>query len=178
MEPVNHDSSFGNRVISRRGFLKAAAAVGGAAVASMVIAACGAQPTAAPANTAAPAANTPAAASSPAAAAPTSVPAVVKPKSGGKITWAIDSDPVNLLPYGSISTSNMWGKEFMYDSLVEWDKDLIVKPALAESWETPDAKTWIWHLRKGTKFHDGAEVTADDVKYSLDLQRNAPPPGI
>ena len=35
----------------------------------------------------------------------------------------------------------MWGKEFMYDSLLEWDKDLNVQPALAESWETPDDKT-------------------------------------
>lgn len=172
MEPVNHDKSFGNRVISRRGFLKAAATVGGAAVASMVIAACGAQPTTAPANTPAPAANTPA------AAAPTSAPAVLKPKSGGKITWCIEQDPVNLVPYGSISTSNQWGKEFMYDSLTEWDKDLLVKPALAESWETPDAKTWVWHLRKGVKFHDGNEVTADDVKYSIDQQANPPPPGI
>src|SRR5437868_5704389 len=106
MEPVNQDNSFGNRVISRRGFLKAAATVGGAAVASMVIAACGAQPTTAPANTPAPVANTPA------AAAPTSAPVVLKPKGGGKLTWCIEQDPVNLVPYGSISTSNQWGKEF------------------------------------------------------------------
>ena len=167
-QPTQH----GSAAISRRGFLKAAMAVGGAAVASMVIAACGAQPTPAPANTpSAPAANTPA------GTAPTSAPAVTKPKSGGKITWAIEQDPVNLIPFGAISTSNQWGKEFMYDSLVEWDKDLLVKPALAESWETPDAKTWIWHLRKGVKFHDGAEMTADDVKYSIDLQANPPPAG-
>ena len=127
------------KLISRRQFLKGAGAVGGAAVLSAIIAACGPPPTAAPANTAA--AVVP---------APTSAPAVVKPKSGGKITWAINQDPVNLIPFGAISTSNMWGKEFMYDSLVEWDKDLIVKPALAESFTTPDDKTWIWNLRKGT----------------------------
>jgi peptide/nickel transport system substrate-binding protein len=161
-----------NKLISRRQFLKGASAVGGAAVLSAIIAACGASPTAAP-PTAAPA-NTTAAV----VPAPTSAPAVVKPKSGGKITWAINQDPVNLIPFGAISTSNMWGKEFMYDSLVEWDKDLKVQPALAESYTTPDDKTWIWNLRKGVKFHDGSEVTADDVKYSIDLQRNPPPPGI
>jgi len=160
------------KLISRRQFLKGAGAVGGAAVLSAIIAACGPQPTAAPANTAAPLANTPA------GAAPTTVPAITKPKSGGKLTWALEQDPVNLIPFGAISTSNQWGKEFMYDSLVEWDKDLLIKPALAESWETPDSKTWIWHLRKGVKFHDGSEVTADDVKYSIDLQATPPPPGI
>ena len=152
--------------VSRREFLKGAIAVGGAAVASVVLAACGTPASPAPAG------------NTPAAPAPTSAPAVLKPKSGGKMTWAIENDPVNLIPFGAISTSNQWGKEFMYDSLVEWDKDLLVKPALAESWETPDAKTWIWHLRKGVKFHDGNEVTADDVKYSIDLQANPPPPGI
>lgn len=152
--------------VSRREFLKGAVAVGGAAVASVVLAACGSPASPAPAG------------GTPAGPAATSAPAVLKPKSGGKITWAIENDPVNLIPFGAISTSNQWGKEFMYDSLVEWDKDLLVKPALAESWETPDQKTWIWHLRKGVKFHDGNEVTADDVKYSIDLQANPPPPGI
>src|SRR5438874_6100813 len=131
--------------VSRREFLKGAAAVGGAAVASVVLAACGAPASPAPAG------------NTPAGPAPTSAPAVLKPKSGGKITWAIENDPVNLIPFGAISTSNQWGKEFMYDSLVEWDKDLLVKPALAESWTTPDDKTWIWNLRKGVKFHDGSE---------------------
>ena len=71
----------------------------------------------------------------------------------------------------------MWGKEFMYDSLLEWDKDLNIKPALAETWETPDDKTWIFRLRKGVKFHDGKELDSEDVKYSFEMQANPPPPG-
>ena len=51
----------------------------------------------------------------------------------GSITWALESDPANLIPFGGVSTSNMWGKEYMYDSLLEWDKDLQIQPALAES---------------------------------------------
>src|SRR5687767_10784575 len=35
----------------------------------------------------------------------------------GAITWALESDQVNLIPYGGVSGSNMWGKELMYDSL-------------------------------------------------------------
>ncbi|HEY8531068.1 MAG TPA: ABC transporter substrate-binding protein, partial [Limnochorda sp.] len=50
-------------------------------------------------------------------------------------------------------------------------------PHLAESWETPDETTWIFHLRKGVYFQDGnpvfpegqaREVTADDVVYSIE----------
>ena len=71
----------------------------------------------------------------------------------------------------------MWGKEFMYDSLLEWDKDLNIKPALAETWETPDDRTWIFRLRKGVKFHDGKELDSEDVKFSFMMQDNPPPPG-
>lgn len=99
-------------------------------------------------------------------------------KRGGKITWALEQDPVNLIPFGAVSTSNMWGKEFMYDSLLEWDRNLNIRPALAESYETPDANTYIFKLRKGVKFHDGKELDAGDVKYSLETMLNPPPPGI
>ena len=46
------------------------------------------------------------------------------PEPAGSVSWAIDTDPVSLVPYGSSSTSNMLGKEFIYDSLLEWDRDL------------------------------------------------------
>ena len=175
--------------ISRRQFLRGAAVIGGGAVLSAIVAACGAAPTAAPANTAAPAAATAAPANT-AAGAATAVSAATKapaattaaaagsPKIGGVLTWGMEFPPVNMIPFGGISQGQVLSKEMLYDSLVEWDKDLIVKPAIAESWETPDDKTWIWHLRKGLKFHDGSEVTADDVKYSIELQANPPPPGV
>jgi peptide/nickel transport system substrate-binding protein len=91
----------------------------------------------------------------------------------GSLTWAIESDPVSLVPYGSASTSNMWGKEFIYDSLLEWDQNLEIQPALAESYEAaPDASSYTFHLRPGVVFHDGRPLRAADVKYSLDLTLN------
>lgn len=96
----------------------------------------------------------------------------------GTLTWALESAPPNLIPFGGIALAQWQGKEFMYDSLLMWDTDLIVQPALAESYETPDELTYIFHLRKGVKFHDGGEMTAKDVKYSLDTSLAPPEPGV
>jgi peptide/nickel transport system substrate-binding protein len=97
----------------------------------------------------------------------------------GSVTWAIESDPVNLIPYGATAGSNMWGKEFMYDSLLAWDKDLNIVPALAESYEAaPDATSYTFKLRQGVKFHDGREMTSADVKYSFETAMAPPEPGV
>jgi peptide/nickel transport system substrate-binding protein len=96
----------------------------------------------------------------------------------GEITWALESAPPNVIPFGGIALAQWQGKEFMYDSLMRWDEQLIVQPALAESYETPDDVTYVFHLRKGVKFHDGGEMTAKDVKYSLDTSLNPPEPGV
>ncbi len=48
-------------------------------------------------------------------------------------------------------------------------------PMLAESWETKDHQTWIFHLRKNAKFHDGSPVTAEDVAFTVKyLPKNNP----
>jgi len=99
------------------------------------------------------------------------------PRAGGSLTWALEQDPTYLAPFGPIPTSNHWGNELIYDSLLQWDKNLTIQPALAESYTTPDNLTYIFKLRQGVKFHNGNELTGDDVKYSFDLIRNPPPPG-
>jgi peptide/nickel transport system substrate-binding protein len=97
----------------------------------------------------------------------------------GSITWALDSDPSNLIPYGGVSTSNMWGKELMYDSLLAWDRELAIQPALAESFEVnEDATEYIFTLRQGVLFHNGQEMTAADVVYSFETALSPPAPGI
>jgi len=103
--------------------------------------------------------------------------AAVKPKRGGRLTWALEQDPVHIAPFGGILTSNHWGKEFMYDSLLEWDANLNVRGALAASWKVIDNKTVDFTLKRGVRFHNGKEVTAADCKYSFDLQASPPPPG-
>jgi len=87
------------------------------------------------------------------------------------------TDPTSLAPYGVLAGAGHEGKEMLYDSLVQLDKDLKVVPALAESWATPDDKTYTFKLRQSVKFHSGKEMDAEDVKYSLENQGNPPKPG-
>lgn len=48
-----------------------------------------------------------------------------------------------------------------------------VKPMLAESWSTPDGgRTWLFKLRPGVSWHDGAPFTAKDVVFSLNAYAN------
>ena len=99
------------------------------------------------------------------------------PKRGGKITWALEQDPGHIAPFGGILTITRTANELMYESLYEWDKNLNLNPALASKSDIKDAKTIDFTIRPGTKFSNGQEVTADDVKYSFDLQLAPPLPG-
>ncbi len=96
---------------------------------------------------------------------------------GGKVTWALEQDPVHIAPFGAILTSNHWGKAPMYESLLEWDSKLNERPALAQSWKVVDNRTIDFTLRRGVRFHNGKEVTAEDVKYSVEQMLNPPLPG-
>lgn len=63
-------------------------------------------------------------------------------------------------------TSNV-ATNHLYQGLVRLNfATNAIEPALATSWEQPDPKTWIYHLRKGVTFHSGTPFTADDVVYS------------
>ena len=57
----------------------------------------------------------------------------------------------------------------IHDRLMFQDKDGEIKPQLAASWEYIDDKTFEIKLREGVKFHNGDEMTAEDVKFTFDL---------
>jgi len=78
------------------------------------------------------------------------------------------SEPRSLDPYFHSETPTNSMNKNIYDCLVDFDKDLNVRPALAVSWENPDNLTWVFKLRDDVKFHDGAPFTAADVKFSIE----------
>ncbi|MGL5054942.1 MAG: glutathione ABC transporter substrate-binding protein [Fusobacteriaceae bacterium] len=62
----------------------------------------------------------------------------------------------------------------LYSRLVETDGNMKIQPGLAESWLNLDDKTTQFKLRKGVKFHNGDELTAEDVKFSFERMMNSP----
>jgi len=56
----------------------------------------------------------------------------------------------------------------IYEPLMARNRQMVAEPWLAESLEPSGELNWKLTLRKGVKFHNGAELTADDVKYTLD----------
>ena len=61
----------------------------------------------------------------------------------------------------------------LYDTLTRWDNTLRLAPGLATSWKNVNETTWEFTLRQGVKFHDGAPLTVEDVKATL--ERNLQP---
>lgn len=130
---------------TRREFLTRALYVAG----GIALASC------APANPAAP------------AASPSAVVAVLK--RGGKMSIGNSTDPTSLDNLYSYAVSQRGIMRAIHDPLVDYDPNTgKVIPMLAESWDTPDPKTYILHLRKGVKFHDGTDFDAEAVKYHFD----------
>ena len=56
----------------------------------------------------------------------------------------------------------------IYEPLVRRGGDLSLEPGLATSWKLTDATTWRFELRKGVKFQDGGDFSADDVVFSFE----------
>ncbi len=76
----------------------------------------------------------------------------------------------NPVPHFEMSQSNDW-MQLLYDHLIGCTPEGKFSPdiGLANKWEmSPDGLTWTFYLRKGVKFHDGVELTAKDVKFSIE----------
>ncbi|MFA9431589.1 ABC transporter substrate-binding protein [Egicoccus sp. AB-alg2] len=92
---------------------------------------------------------------------------------GGTLVAAIGGEPDQLNPLTTTSSFAFTVLENVYDTLVQPGEDLQMEPALAESWETSDdLLTWVFTLREGVTFHDGSELTADDVVASMEYIRD------
>lgn len=88
------------------------------------------------------------------------------------ITLAMVLEPPNLDPTGGAAAAI---DEVVYANLFEGltriGPDGSVRPGLAESWDSEDGRTYVFHLRPGVSFHDGSAFDAQDVIFSLDRAR-------
>jgi peptide/nickel transport system substrate-binding protein len=91
------------------------------------------------------------------------------PKSGGSIISAQNNEATGLDPQLVPSFSRSRRSPLTYSQLVRFDENMTIQPELAESWTLSDDKlTWTFKLHQGVKFHDGQELTADDVRFTFD----------
>jgi ABC-type transport system substrate-binding protein len=96
-----------------------------------------------------------------------------QPKSGGTLQVAWESDVSGLDPHLSpgIQAHRVVGN--LFNSLVTIDADLNYVPDLAESWDIlEDGKVYVFHLRKGVKFHDDTAFDADVVRWNFQRIRD------
>lgn len=85
----------------------------------------------------------------------------------GNLIAAISGEPDQLDPHKTSAYFSFELLENVFDTLVEPGADLVMRPALAQSWETSaDQLVWTFHLRPGVTFHDGSPLRASDVVYS------------
>ena len=84
------------------------------------------------------------------------------------LVMVIESSPTNLDPRVGIDAFSERIDNLIFDDLLSRGDDLNVAPGLAERWEIPDPLTYIFHLHRGVKFHDGRPLTSRDVKWTFD----------
>jgi len=86
------------------------------------------------------------------------------------LMFSTQSETEALDPVQGVAIESLNAIGSFYDTLITFKGGgTELAPCLAESWEiSKDGKSITFHLRKGVKFHDGTELTADDVKYTLE----------
>jgi len=91
---------------------------------------------------------------------------------GGTVTIAVTANPTSADPHWTTQTSTRFFSVTLFEPLFGYDTTYQIKPVLVDTWErSEDGLSYTFHLRKGITFHNGKEMTAEDVKASLDRYR-------
>lgn len=103
------------------------------------------------------------------------------PKRGGVLRYGITSRPPHFDVHQSGTINSLGCQGCMFDNLIRRDprdSGKTIIPDLAHSWQiSKDGKTYTFFLRKDVLFHDGAELTAEDIKATYD-RISKPPAGV
>ncbi len=96
------------------------------------------------------------------------------PKKGGTLRVGFYIEAATMDPHLSGSKIDRQVYHNIYEPLVTLDTRLGIKPGLAESWTQPDAKTLVFKLRRGVKFHDGTDFNAEAAKFNFERMKTEP----
>ncbi|GEM_PF-4416674 len=148
------------------------------ALATVIVASCGKSTTTTPSQSSAPATKTsqPATTSASATATTTKPATSVAPTApSGELRMAVvsfASEPIDPIKADAQGQNTFYSTK-IFDSLFTMVAGKIVGHVV-EKWETaPDGLSWVYSIRKGIKFHDGTELTAKDVKFSIERYMSA-----
>jgi len=92
-----------------------------------------------------------------------------QPQRPSAVVYGTTSQPNTLNPITAPDIVSRSMIEMVFDGLVAADDKMQIRGELATDWDTPPNGTeWTFHLRRGVHWHDGQELTADDVKFTYD----------
>jgi len=96
------------------------------------------------------------------------------PVQAADLRIALAADVTSVDPHFANITPNSNIGWHVFDALTHVDADARLIPGLAVSWRAVDGRTWEFRLRRGVKFHDGADFTAEDVVFSIERAAKLP----
>ncbi|HUK40557.1 MAG TPA: ABC transporter substrate-binding protein, partial [Candidatus Acidoferrales bacterium] len=100
----------------------------------------------------------------------------------GYLTIGIESNPLLLDPRYATDANSVRVSGLIYNSLLRADEKSQLQLELAQSWRMLDDRTYLFEVRPGVRFHNGKELTAEDIKYTyesvLDPKNQSPKRGL
>src|SRR5437879_3371659 len=96
------------------------------------------------------------------------------PAHGAELRVGLAADVTSMDPHFLAIAPNINIAWHVFDALTHVDEDTRLIPGLAVSWRAVDATTWEFRLRSGVRFHDGTELTAEDVVFSIERTLKVP----
>jgi peptide/nickel transport system substrate-binding protein len=95
-----------------------------------------------------------------------------RPDNPSTLTFLIESNPTNLDPRYATDAQSQRIDGLLFSGLLQRDAQMNLHGDLADSWDIPDPRTYVFHLHPGVHFHDGRALTSADVKSTFDFILN------